>query len=82
MRLVGKVALITGAASGIGRESAVLFAAEGACVAAVDMDENGGRQTVAPSKKMGERPFSSARMSPKATNAGGWSRRLNRRTAS
>ena len=41
-RLAGKRAIITGAASGIGRASAVLFAAEGARVALLDLD---GRAT-------------------------------------
>jgi NAD(P)-dependent dehydrogenase (short-subunit alcohol dehydrogenase family) len=38
MRLENKVALITGAGSGIGRESALLFAREGAAVVAVDVN--------------------------------------------
>lgn len=47
MRLKDKVALITGAGSGIGRESALLFAREGASVLVVDVAEEGGRETVA-----------------------------------
>ena len=39
MRLAGKRAIVTGAASGIGRASAILFAQEGAAVIAVDLAE-------------------------------------------
>lgn len=45
--LEGKVALVTGAAMGIGRASAELFAREGAAVVVADIDEDGGRATVA-----------------------------------
>ena len=43
-RLDGKVAVITGAASGIGRESARRFAAEGARVCVVDLVDEAGER--------------------------------------
>ena len=45
-RLAGKVALVTGAGSGIGQATAELFAREGAAVAVVDIDDRGVRETV------------------------------------
>jgi len=52
-KLEGKVALITGAASGIGRATALLFAREGARVVVADMNEAGGRDTVETIRQQG-----------------------------
>lgn len=46
MRLANKVAIITGAASGIGRATAIRFAAEGAKVVVNDINAAGGEETV------------------------------------
>ena len=46
MRLQDKVAIITGAGSGIGREAALIFAREGARVAVADMNDDAGGKTV------------------------------------
>ncbi len=55
MRLAEKIALITGAGSGIGRESALLFAREGAAVVVADVNDDGGRATVAQIEETGGR---------------------------
>src|SRR5712675_648657 len=47
MRLKGRIAIVTGAGSGIGRASALLFANEGAFVALVDRDAAGLQETIA-----------------------------------
>ena len=45
-RVEGKVALVTGGASGIGRATALTFAREGAKLVIADMNAEGGQQTV------------------------------------
>ena len=45
-RLAGKNAVVTGAASGAGRATSLLFAREGAAVVCVDIDREMGEETV------------------------------------
>ena len=51
--LENKVAIVTGAGSGIGREIAIKYAEEGAKVVVADIDEKGGNETVSLIKKNG-----------------------------
>lgn len=60
MRLQDKVSLITGAGSGIGRESALLFAAEGAEVVAVDLNREAAVETAREITKAGGRAIAVA----------------------
>jgi len=57
MKLKNKVALITGGASGIGRESSLLFAREGASVVVVDIHDEAGEKTVKDIEAGGRQAF-------------------------
>jgi len=52
-RLAKKICVITGAGSGIGRASALLFAREGGCVVVADVDKAGADETVRQIKNEG-----------------------------
>lgn len=53
MRLKDKVAIVTGAASGIGKEIAIVYAKEGAKVAIADLNLNQAQQTADEIQSMG-----------------------------
>jgi len=55
MRLEGKITIITGSGSGIGRSSALLFAQEGAEVVVVDRDVDKGKETAVEIESAGGR---------------------------
>ncbi|NJD51318.1 MAG: 3-oxoacyl-ACP reductase FabG [Candidatus Methanoperedens sp.] len=57
MRVKDKVVIITGGGSGIGKETGILFAKEGAKVVIADVNENGGTETVELIKNAGGEAF-------------------------
>src|SRR5580693_6141862 len=52
-RVQGKIALVTGAASGIGRACAIMLAKEGAAVVVTDLQDDAGKDCVARIKQAG-----------------------------
>jgi 3(or 17)beta-hydroxysteroid dehydrogenase len=52
-RVKGKVAIVTGAAGGLGRATALLLAKEGAKVVVSDVNEAGGKELAAEIKREG-----------------------------
>ncbi len=60
MRLTNKVAMVTGAASGIGREIALAYMREGAAVAIADLNLDGASKVVAEIEKAGGRALAVA----------------------
>jgi NAD(P)-dependent dehydrogenase (short-subunit alcohol dehydrogenase family) len=56
-RFEGKVCLVSGAGSGIGQETAISFAREGAKVIVADINEKGGQQTLTSIEAIGGEAF-------------------------
>jgi NAD(P)-dependent dehydrogenase (short-subunit alcohol dehydrogenase family) len=73
--LDGKVALVTGSGSGLGRACARLFSREGAKVIVADIRPEGGEETVELIKQAGARRGSSPPTSPSPTRCKRWSGR-------
>ena len=82
MRLQGKVALITGGGGGIGRETAILFAKEGAQIVVVDVNDGAGQDTVRDVEAMGARRSISTPMWRRRLIARRWWRRQRNALAS
>ena len=57
VKLKGRIAIVTGAASGIGRACAIAFAHEGACVTVADVNERGATDTVSAIQSQGGDAF-------------------------
>ena len=60
----GKVALVTGASGGIGRATALGFAASGAAVVVSDVNDAGGEETVAQIEELGGDPEAAVNLPP------------------
>jgi NAD(P)-dependent dehydrogenase (short-subunit alcohol dehydrogenase family) len=58
MKLANKIALITGAGSGMGRAASLLFAKEGAKIACADIDQAGANETAKMIEREGGKAFS------------------------
>ena len=82
MRLEGKVAIISGAASGMGAAPARRFAKEGARVVIADMLEEDGQKVAADITRANGTAEFMVWMSPTRTTGKLWSRRRCRNTAS
>ena len=79
-RFDGKVALVTGAARGLGRVTALAFAREGARVALADIDEAGGRETLDMIRAAGGEGLFTPPICGSSRTSKPWSRRPSRLT--